>query len=159
MSDETNHSPLNRQVREFHAHVGQPILPAPQIPPPDRVRLRARLIAEEFFEALEAMFDFDGIDGHYILPDLRERLDHFINESDIAVDLPALADSLADVDYVVEGTRLEFGIDGAPIAAEVHRSNMAKRPGNMRADGKITKPEGWTAPDIAGELRKQGWTP
>ena len=62
-----------------------------------------------------------------------------------------------DLDYVVEGTRLEFEIDGGPIAVEVHRSNMAKVGGPVREDGKRLKPPGWTPPDIAGELRKQGW--
>lgn len=28
---------------------------------------------------------------------------------------------------------------------------------NKRADGKHMKPEGWTPPDVAGELVKQGW--
>jgi predicted HAD superfamily Cof-like phosphohydrolase len=63
---------------------------------------------------------------------------------------------MADLDYVVEGTRLEFGIDGEPIAAEVHRANMAKTEGPVAPDGKRLKPPGWTPPDIAGVLRKQG---
>lgn len=78
------------------------------------------------------------------------------------VDLVEFADALADLDYVIEGTRLEFGINGAPIAAEVHRSNLSKLGPNgpmLREDGKILKPPGWTPPDIAGELRKQGWQP
>jgi predicted HAD superfamily Cof-like phosphohydrolase len=76
---------------------------------------------------------------------------------DTLFDLPAFADALADIDYVVEGARLEFGINGSPIADEVHRANMAKLGGPKRADGKHMKPEGWTPPDVAGELVKQGW--
>ena len=71
--------------------------------------------------------------------------------------LVELVDALADLDYVVEGTRIEFGINGKPIADAVHAANMAKVGGGIRGDGKINKPEGWQPPDIAGELRKQGW--
>jgi len=99
--------------------------------------------------------------------------------------LPSFADGLADLDYVVAGAFLEFGINSAPIECEVHRSNMAKAvmckacegtgngvdaPGDLgncgtcgglgrillkRADGKTTKPDGWTPPDIAGVIDKQ----
>ena len=72
--------------------------------------------------------------------------------------IPAFADALADLDYVIEGTRLEFGIDGWPIAQAVHKSNMAKVGSKVREDGKILKGPDWTPPDIAGELRKQGWS-
>ena len=58
---------------------------------------------------------------------------------------------------VVEGCRVEMGINGAPIAAEVHRANMAKVGGPISPQGKRLKPPGWTPPDIEGELRKQGW--
>jgi predicted HAD superfamily Cof-like phosphohydrolase len=52
---------------------------------------------------------------------------------------------------VVEGARLELGIDGAPIAA-VHEANMKKVSGEVRADGKRLKPPGWKPPDINLEL-------
>lgn len=141
---------LREQVVEFHKAFGQPILDVPMAPEADRVRLRLRLIAEEFGEFCEAV-------GYPIeLPDFDASWNGSVN-------VAAVADALADLDYVIEGTRLEFGIDGGPIAAEVHRSNMVKlhRDGVpvQRADGKIMKPADWTPPDIDGELRKQGWTP
>jgi predicted HAD superfamily Cof-like phosphohydrolase len=141
---------IREQVTEFHKAMGVPIADNPTVPDAERVRLRLRLIAEEFGEFCEAI-------GYPIdLPDF----DASWNGSMSIVDL---ADALADLDYVIEGTRLEFGINGEPIAAEVHRSNMAKLDRNGRAvvreDGKILKPLTWTPPDIAGELRKQGWEP
>lgn len=83
-------------------------------------------------------------------------------------DLPAMVDALADMDYVNAGTRLVLGVDGAPIAADVHRANMAKEPIMCWSGGtenrlvpdpikKPTKPEGWKAPDTAARLREQGW--
>ena len=143
---------LRDQVVEFHAAMDQPIRPSPSMIPDERVRLRAALIAEEFFETLEALFD-DGLDI-----DLAKRcVIEVVEGGRVRIDMPALADGLADLDYVVEGCRVEMGINGGPIAAEVHRANMTKVGGPIAANGKRLKPPGWTPPDIEGELRKQGW--
>jgi predicted HAD superfamily Cof-like phosphohydrolase len=146
---------LARQVAEFHVAMGQPIEPTPTVPSDERVRLRARLIAEEFFETLESLFDS--------LPNALDEAKYYtgrvIGGSEVRVNFPEFIDGLADLDYVIEGTRLEFGVDGGPIAAEVHHANMRKVGGKQREDGKFLKPEGWEPPDIAGELRKQGWEP
>jgi len=40
----------------------------------------------------------------------------------------------------------------------VQAANCAKVGGATREDGKILKPKNWVAPDIEGELRKQGWS-
>jgi len=146
---------LRDQVREFHLAMNVPVdAPKPTVIPDVRVRLRCALIAEEFFETLEAMMS-----TNYRIRALRGDLMAFIASGHVDVSIPELADGLADLDYVVEGTRLEFGIDGAPIAAEVHRTNMAKVGGPVAPNGKRLKPPGWTPPDIAGELKRQGWEP
>lgn len=72
-------------------------------------------------------------------------------------DLPGAVDALADIIYVCLGAAVTWGVDMSPIFRAVHTANMAKTGGSMRADGKILKPDGWVAPDISGELRKQGW--
>lgn len=132
------------QLIEFHLVMGQPIEPRPTVPSDDRVRLRAKLIAEEFFETMRAMF------GHHsFIANAEWALGSVIDRSPTNVDLVELADGLADLDYVVEGTRLEFGIDGDSIAEEVHKTNMAKLNGPINADGKRLKPPGWTPPRIA----------
>lgn len=50
-------------------------------------------------------------------------------------------------------------VDAVQVFKEVHRSNMAKLGPDgkplRREDGKVIKPEGWTKPDIAGELERQ----
>ena len=146
---------LREQVREFHLAMDVPAdAPRPTVIPDARVRLRAALIAEEFFEIMEAMFSEDFED----LRRMKSALLRAISDEPIDVHLVDLADGFADLDYVVEGSRLEFGIDGAPIAAEVHRANMAKVGGPIAENGKRLKPPGWTPPDIVGELRKQGMT-
>lgn len=45
------------------------------------------------------------------------------------------------IDYVVEGARIAFGIDGEPIMKLVQAANLAK------------------APDVEGALVAQGWRP
>lgn len=139
-------STIRDQVSEFHRAFGVPVGERPAVPDEERVRL----ISEELIELFEAC----GVRKY--AREAMARLEVAMDR-DLRVSMPAVADALADLDYVVEGTRLEFGINGAPIAAEVHRSNMAKLGGSVREDGKIMKPPGWTPPDIAGELRKQGW--
>src|SRR5690606_3321887 len=55
------------------------------------------------------------------------------------------------------------GVLGLPmrsIFGEVQRSNLAKlvdRKVLRHPDGKVAKPEGWTAPDIAGVLALHGY--
>lgn len=146
-------SKLRDQVTAFHQAFGVPVLDRPQVPSEERVRLRLNLIAEEFCELLEAC----GCDIDY-LGDARRDIEDCIEEIWLKeASLPDIADALGDLDYVIEGTRLEFGIDGDPIADEIQRSNMAKVGGPVLPGGKIGKPADWTPPDIAGELKKQGW--
>ncbi len=61
-------------------------------------------------------------------------------------------DGMCDVLYVIFGTAIACGVELTPFFAEVHRSNMTKIGGAIRADGKILKPPTWTPPDIAGIL-------
>lgn len=142
---------LRYQVHDFHQAMGQPVLSAPQVPRQARIRLRLKLIAEEFFELMRAA----GVETGAAEATLQEA--RLAVQDAHTVDLPELVDAMADLDYVVEGTRLEFGVDGWPIACEVQRSNMAKVGASRDDDGKILKPPGWTPPDIEGCLREQGW--
>jgi len=148
-------SKLRDQVREFHIAMGAPNGDVPKMPSDERVKLRLKLIGEEFFELIAAVAGKDEDDLSRTVEDFKTAVDALT----IDVDMTDTADALADLDYVIEGTRLEFGIDGGPIADEVHRTNMAKFGGKVREDGKILKPEGWLPPDIEGELKKQGWEP
>lgn len=148
---------IRDQVAEFHQAMDVPIGRHPAVPPEERVRLRWRLIIEEVFEGLEATYPFTQHthDQPSMLATAKTLVMAIVNEAQISVDLEALADAWGDVDYVVEGARQEFGIDGFPIAAEIHRANMAKVGGPVRADGKRLKPPGWTPPNIEGVLSRQ----
>lgn len=90
-----------RQVAEFHRTFGHPIEAEPVIPAEGRCRLRVALIAEELEELQEA-----------------------IEQGDIV----AVADALCDIQYVLSGAVLEFGLGDKfkSLFDEVQRSNMSK---------------------------------
>jgi len=117
-------------VKEFHQAFGQRIGEKPEFPDEDERKLRVKLLREEVIEYL------DGESFN---------------------DLVEVADALADIIYIACGTAVSYGIPLDDVFAEVHRSNMAKLVDGKvirREDGKIQKPEGWTAPDVAGVLKK-----
>lgn len=148
-------SDIRKQVEEFHTTFGHPVNAVPAVPSDDQVKLRFRLISEEYLEFLESL----NVTVPQTIKDyLMGIADNFRGEHH-HLDLVALADALADLDYVVEGTRLAFGINGKPIADEVHRSNMSKadKDGTVyrNANGKTMKGPDYSPPDIAGELKKQ----
>ena len=89
------------QVAEFHKTFNAPILQHPQIPSKDRCDLRVSLLQEELNELKQAIADNNLVE---------------------------IADALCDLQYVLSGAVLEFGL-GEKFAAlfnEVQRSNMSK---------------------------------
>lgn len=92
--------PLN-SVAEFHKTFKHPILDTPRIPAAKRCELRVSLIAEELKELEEAI---------------------------AANDLVEVADALCDIQYVLSGAILEFGMGDKfkTLFDEVQRSNMSK---------------------------------
>jgi predicted HAD superfamily Cof-like phosphohydrolase len=89
------------QVAEFHRTFKHPILPAPHIPAPERCALRVSLLAEELKELEEAIAQNDLVE---------------------------VADALCDLQYVLAGAVLEFGLGDKfrALFDEVQRSNMSK---------------------------------
>ena len=88
-------------VAEFHKTFKHPILPFPAIPDEKRCKLRVELLAEELRELEEAIQDNDIV---------------------------AVADALCDLQYVLSGAVLEFGLGDKfnNLFDEVQRSNMSK---------------------------------
>lgn len=138
------------QVMDFANEMDIPVLPHPQVPPDDRVRLRLKLQVEETIELLIACL------GKSIgLESVRDDLEYLIGARKLKVNIEDVADALADIAYVTEGMNQEFGINSDKVFEEVHAANMRKIGGPIREDGKQMKPPGWTPPDIQKVLLAQ----
>jgi predicted HAD superfamily Cof-like phosphohydrolase len=90
-----------RQVAEFHRTFKHPILTVPTIPDENRCKLRVALIAEELKELEVAILNQDLVE---------------------------VADAFCDLQYVLSGAILEFGLGEKfkELFEEVQRSNMSK---------------------------------
>lgn len=89
---------------------------------------------------------------------LQDELDE-LDEAITLEDLDEVADALADLNYVVHGAALAFGIDLDAVHREVHSSNMNKThaDGTVLRDamGKVLKPPHWQPPNIRKVLCEQ----
>jgi len=145
-------SQLQSQVLEFMKLGGQAIEPVPTIPSRKVISLRVMLVIEEALEF------FEGCYGN--VPEIMivtEMLRNVTLVREPRVDMAAVADALGDLDFVSEGARLAFGIDGESVADAIFEANRKKVEGKvaMLASGKIGKPSQWSKPDIEGVLFKQ----
>src|SRR5687768_13784407 len=88
-------------VGDFHRTFKHPILDVPTIPSENRCKLRVALLAEELKELEVAILEKD---------------------------ITGVADALCDLQYVLSGAILEFGLANkfAVLFEEVQRSNMSK---------------------------------
>ena len=177
MSKMVNNS-LARRVRAFHLKFDHPVVWTPAVPSEKQVKFRLNLISEEFFELLSACEIWPTViafneSGKEVEISVWEAVKNAIENDFIdpkVIDLPEFVDALGDMEWVIEGTRAVFGVDGAPVMNEINRANMAKEATQVaekdafhkdatRTRIKPTKPEGWKPPDIAGCLLTQGWEP
>ena len=112
-------------VKEFHDAFGVTNGDRPEFPPISTRELRMDLIDEEYNELVDA--ENDG-------------------------DLVAVADALADLQYVINGMALQYGIDLDACFAEVHASNMSKLGADgkpiYREDGKVLKGPNYFKPNL-----------
>jgi len=95
------------QVAEFHKTFNAPILDKPTIPSKERCELRISLLQEELNELKDAITDNDLVE---------------------------IADALCDLQYVLSGAVLEFGLGEkfVKLFNEVQRSNMSKACANQQ---------------------------
>ena len=98
-------------VADFHNLFDLPILDEATIPSKERCKLRISLLEEELKELKEAIDDNDLIE---------------------------VADAFCDLQYVLSGAILEFGLGDKfkSLFEEVHRSNMSKACASMEVANK-----------------------
>jgi len=70
-------------------------------------------------------------------------------------DLVEIADGIVDSIVVLLGTAVTYGIDIRPIWDEIHKTNMLKKGGRLREDGKRLKPKGWKPPEVKRIIEEQ----
>lgn len=121
------------RVREFHEVYDCARPDKPTLPNEALRELRLDLIAEEFCELSDALYDGDLVEA---------------------------ADAIADLLYVVYGTGVSFGLPVDELFAEVHRSNMSKLDADgsviRRHDGKVLKSNLFEPPNITRVLEEAG---
>lgn len=122
------------QVKIFHETYGLPVKDVPDISDDKTNALRVNLLEEEVEELKEAL---------------------------AAGDMVEVLDALTDIQYVLDGAYLSFGLHPVKTAAfdEVQRSNMSKlgadgKPIVRPEDGKILKGPDYFKPDIAQFVKK-----
>lgn len=122
-------------VQEFHETYGLPVLKNPDISDEKTNALRINLLAEELDELKEALEQGDLIET---------------------------LDALIDLQYVLDGAFLSFGLQHVKEAAfdEVHRSNMSKlgadgKPIRREPDGKVLKGPDYFKPDIVQFIKNK----
>ena len=127
MTQEKNKSTLE-QVQEFHETYGLPVEKDINLSCEQTKELRINLLQEELDELKEALAENDPIET---------------------------LDALIDLQYVLDGAFLSFGLQDVKTDAfnEVHRSNMSKlgedgKPIRREGDGKVMKGPNYFKPDM-----------
>jgi len=115
-------------VREFHDTYGLPVKNHPDLSCAETKMLRINLLQEELDELKEALDKDDPV---------------------------GTLDALIDLQYVLDGAFLSFGLHAIKDMAfdEVHRSNMSKlgedgKPIRRESDGKVMKGPHYFQPDL-----------
>ncbi len=116
-------------VEEFHETYDLPVRDGIDLTCEQTKQLRINLLAEELDELKEALANNDPVET---------------------------LDALIDLQYVLDGAFLSFGMQDlkGPAFEEVHRSNMSKlgedgKPIRRPEDGKVMKGPNYFKPDIA----------
>ena len=137
------------------AAIKQEVRHRPSVPDLMVVKLRLRLITEEFVELLKAA----GVQG---LEHSDERLsiqDNLMGAIDslqdtksnpLRVDMPELADALSDLRVVIVGTDAAFGINGDAVDALVMTANELKLTGKDDEHGTSEDPAHDPQTDFTG---------
>lgn len=123
------------QVQEFHETYGLPVKAAPDLSCEQTKALRINLLQEELNELKEALANNDSLET---------------------------LDALIDLQYVLDGAFLSFGLQAVKEAAfsEVHRSNMSKldedgKPIRRPEDGKVMKGPNYFKPNLSQFIAKK----
>lgn len=146
------------RVMEFHKAFDHAISYKPEVPSFDVRRLRVNLILEELGEFIAA----SGMMSTQVYGMFHNLQQYLLQAGEAEFhDAPQpsiieAADALGDIDYVVAGSNLVWGIPAEAVAIAIHESNMSKLDVNgqpiKREDGKVLKSINYFPPRIRAVL-------
>ena len=149
---------------EFHQAFGQPVHTTPALPEPrlESIEACASLLEVELAikKAIRRLSREQG--RRYLrLSLILEEVGELI-EAERIDNLVGIADALADIEVIADGTAHEYGIPLDAVRHEIHRSNMSKLEDGKplyRDDGKVLKGSAYSPPDVEGVLCAWGYNP
>ena len=152
-----------RNVQEFHEAFDIRVEPFPYVPKlrPTEIEELAKIaelmeLTEKWCkEAAENARKHESRAAFLRLGLIQEELAELARAL-VAEDLVAALDGLTDIQYVLDGAYLAFGLQNVKLSAhrEVHRSNMTKSGPDNPDGGKVVKGPGYEPPDLAKVLEK-----
>lgn len=149
-------------VREFTSGAGQPTPDKPCVMGNDEVIFLTKMILDETMELMATILP--PTESKNIMKQLIDDSKDIPKEKYVQGEeykkIADQADALVDIYYYSLNAACKKGINLSSIFNVVHEANMAKRDLKTnkflkREDGKIIKPEGWTPPDVDGEIKRQ----
>lgn len=161
-------TPGFRRVRQMMQKYGQS---TPDVPTEPTPKERVRMAAVLFEEVVEAIWNGLGVEMRVTAVSVHHADDkpkyHTINGQSVVTFEPCgkfnmveAIDGALDTIVTARGIMVGCGVADVALEYEVDMNNLEKfGPGCYKdANGKHCKPPGHPAPDIAGLLKKQGWT-
>jgi len=147
------------KVKQFNSLVGSPSCDTPTLPKLNETKYFLTLV-KSAIERLNILSSGDSTSQRGLrIKLLAEEMGEYL-EAEIQNDLVEISDALTDLHYIASGTEAVYGLPGEEIFNHVHDTNMAKvwEDGKVhyREDGKVLKPDNWTAPDIKKILSAAG---
>ena len=147
------------RIREFTQATSDVPLPVrPQMMSREQVHFLVKMHCEELKELLATVYDSEvdiqeklvAISHQSRNPQIRV----FKNDTDVIANQ---VDALVDIDYFSGNAASKVGWDMDEVFDVVHEANMAKKHEDgtfHKVDGKVTKPPGWTPPDVEKVVRR-----
>lgn len=90
----------------------------------------------------------------------RDECNDFDHDSSVKK-ISAQADAMVDAWYYMLNVSAKHGMNLSELFKVVHKANMDKKDPvtgrfiRRESDGKIVKPQGWSPPDVQGEIKRQ----
>jgi|GEM_PF-2170625 len=153
------------KVKQFtEESSGQSCPSTPQCMTKDEVRFLVRMVLSEMSEVVNTVTHSEQETKEFMESCLHtDPSKHTSDRTKINL-IAEQADGCVDAYYYMLNAFCKKGVDLSAIFNVVHNANMAKKDPKSgkfirrESDGKILKPEGWQAPDIVAEIRRQGYS-